>query len=88
ADLFISPKERYYFGKDISKDVFVKGQHDSMNKTSNEIVGWIFGGDTKEIGYYNQLAYNYDFGVTMAKSLKVKLPNYNGKVLNVFKNKL
>ncbi|HHU24998.1 MAG TPA: hypothetical protein GXZ57_07970, partial [Acholeplasmataceae bacterium] len=33
---------------------------------------------------YEGLAYNYDFGVTMAAALGLVIPNANGIVLDVF----
>lgn len=88
SDLTISPAERYHFSKDINKAAHVKAQHDSMQPSSNNVVGWIFGGDTLKLKEIETEYYNYDYGVTIAKSLKLVLPNYNGNTLQVFKKKL
>lgn len=84
VDMVISPSERYHFSKDVNKEVYVKGQHDSMQPSSNQIVGWIYGGNTKKLGSIKETYYNYDFGVTIANKLKIELPKYNGKNIKVF----
>ncbi len=85
ADLIISPKSPYHFSKNLTRSVLAKAQHDTLDVSSNHVVGWIFGGDTKHLGGYKKSVKNYDFGVTVAKSLNIKFRKFNGKALKVFK---
>lgn len=85
SDITISPSERYHFSRNTEKPVFVKAQHDSMQDSANKVVGWIFGGDTLSLGKISDIYYNYDFGVTIANSLGIVLPKFNGQELRVFK---
>lgn len=84
ADMVISPAERYVFSSNMLAQYFAKGQHDSLADTANHIVGWIWGKGIKKNYIYDEVAYNYDFGVTMAAALGLVLPEANGIVLDVF----
>ncbi|XMB73066.1 alkaline phosphatase family protein [Mycoplasmatota bacterium WC30] len=84
ADMVVSPSERYCFSASYLGQYIAKGQHDSLADTSNQIVGWIWGKGIKENYVYEDIAYNYDFGITMAAALGLELPEANGIVLDVF----
>lgn len=84
ADMIISPSERYCFSKQPLAIYTVRAQHDSMLDSSNRIYGIIWGKGIKKNYVYQETAYNYDFGVTMAASLGLVIPNANGIVLDIF----
>ncbi|MDD4166803.1 MAG: alkaline phosphatase family protein [Endomicrobiaceae bacterium] len=84
ADMVISPSERYCFSKSLFATYIVRGQHDSMHDSSNRIYGIAWGKGIKKNYIYQETAYNYDLGVTMAASLGLVIPNANGVVLDIF----
>lgn len=84
ADMIISPSERYCFTSSVLGQYVAKGQHDSLADTSNHVVGWIWGNGIKQNYVYDEIAYNYDFGLTMAAALGLELSEANGIVLDVF----
>ncbi|MGI6769987.1 MAG: alkaline phosphatase family protein [Bacilli bacterium] len=84
ADMIISPAERYCFSKQPLAVYMVRAQHDSLLDSANKIFGVIWGKGIKQNYRYEGLAYNYDFGVTMAAALGLVIPNANGIVLDVF----
>lgn len=84
ADMIISPSERYCFSKQPLAVYLVRAQHDSMLDSSNHIYGIIWGKGIKKNYQYPETAFNYDFGVTMAASLGLVIPNANGIVLDIF----
>lgn len=84
ADMVVSPSERYCFSSSVLGQYIVKGQHDSLDDTSNHVVGWIWGKGIKKNYIYEDVAYNYDFGTTIAAALGIELTEANGIVLDVF----
>ncbi|WP_162146756.1 alkaline phosphatase family protein [Acholeplasma granularum] len=84
TDMIITPKDRYFFNADPNVIYTARGQHDSTLDTSNHIVGWIWGKGIKKNIVFNELAFNYDIGQTMAAALGLVIPNANGIVLDVF----
>ncbi len=84
ADMIVSPSERYHFAPNPLSQYRVRGQHDSYLDSSNKIFGLIFGKNIKKGYVYNEKAYNYDFGITMAAMLGLNLSEANGIVLDIF----
>ncbi|MDD3999812.1 MAG: alkaline phosphatase family protein [Bacilli bacterium] len=87
ADMIVTPSERYLFSSQYLTQYLVRGQHDSMLDSSNLVYGIIWGKGIKKNYVYEETAYNFDFGVTMAATLGLVIPNANGVVLDVFENK-
>jgi len=84
ADMIVSPAERYSFAPNVLAQYRVRGQHDSYLESANKIFGVVWGKGIKKGYVYEQRAYNYDFGITMAAALGLDLPQANGIVLDIF----
>lgn len=84
ADMIVTPAERYVFSSQPLAQYAIRGQHDSMLPSANHIYGIIWGNGIKKNHIYQDVAYNIDFGVTMAACLGLVIPNANGVVLDVF----
>jgi len=84
ADMIVTPADRYCFSKQPLAIYMVRAQHDSLLDSANLIYGAIWGKGIKKNYRYEEAAYNYDFGVTMAAALGLVIPNANGIVLDVF----
>lgn len=84
ADMIITPAEYYCFSGQAFAKYIARGQHDSTLPSANNVFGIAWGHGIKEGYVYEDVAYNYDFGVTMAACLGVTLPNANGIVLDIF----
>lgn len=84
VDMVISPKGRYCFSNNVFGQYYVRGQHDSLEESSNHVFGVIFGKGIKKNFVYEKEAYNFDFGMTIAAALGIELPKANGNVLDVF----
>lgn len=84
ADMVVTPAERYIFSSNFLATYVAKGQHDSMLDAGNHIYGIIWGKGIKKNVVYEETAFNFDFGVTMAATLGLVIPNANGVVLDVF----
>ena len=65
ADMIVTPADRYCFSKQPLAIYMVRAQHDSLLDSANLIYG-AFGQRNQENYRYEEAAYNYDFGVTMA----------------------
>lgn len=87
ADMIISPSERYNFAPSVLGQYRVRGQHDSFLDTANHIYGIVWGNGIKNDYVYEERAYNYDFGITIASILGFDLPKANGIVLDIFDKK-
>jgi hypothetical protein len=87
ADMVVTPAERYVFSSNYLATYVAKGQHDSMLDAGNHIYGIIWGNGIKKNVVYEETAFNFDFGVTMAAALGLVIPNANGIVLDVFEGK-
>ena len=84
ADMIVTPAEHYCFSNQLLATYSCRGQHDSTLPQAKQIVGLAWGKGIKKGYVYEETAYNYDFGVTMAACLGVTLPNANGIVLDIF----
>lgn len=84
ADMVITPAGRYCFSSNYFTQYVVRGQHDSLLDSANHIFGVIWGKGIKKNVVYQEKAYNFDFGTTMAAALGLVIPNANGIVLDVF----
>lgn len=84
ADMIITPAEHYCFSGQTFAKYIARGQHDSTLPTANNVFGLAWGKGIKKGYVYQDVAYNYDFGVTMAACLGVTLPDANGIVLDIF----
>lgn len=84
ADMIITPAEHYCFSGQTFAKYIARGQHDSTLPSANNVFGIAWGKGIKKGYVYEDTAYNYDFGVTMAACLGVTLPNANGIVLDIF----
>jgi hypothetical protein len=84
ADMIITPAEHYCFSGQTFAKYIARGQHDSTLPSANNVFGMAWGKGIKKGYVYEDTAYNYDFGVTMAACLGVTLPNANGIVLDIF----
>lgn len=84
ADMIVTPAEYYCFSSQLLATYIARGQHDSTLDTAKNVFGIIWGKGIKKNYDYTDIAYNYDFGVTMAACLGVTLPNANGIVLDIF----
>lgn len=73
ADLLISPKPPYSFKSD-SKKYTAKGQHDSLDETSQHIFSLMWGRGIKKGYIYNDRMYNIDFARTIAYLLGIDGP--------------
>ncbi len=73
ADLLISPRPPYSF-KANSKEYIAKGQHDSLDETSQHIFSLMWGRDIKKGYNYTDRMYNIDFARTIAHLLKIDGP--------------
>ncbi|MGI6359568.1 MAG: alkaline phosphatase family protein [Acholeplasmatales bacterium] len=85
VDILVVPALHYSFSN--TSPIFtisVRGQHDSSLPESNCVPGFIWGKGIKVNYQYSEVAYNYDFGITMAAVLGVDLPEANGIVLDIF----
>lgn len=89
ADIIISPKPPYSFktprivdGVPIYSDYIARGQHDSLDETSQHIFSLMWGNGIKQGYNYKDKMYNIDFAPTMAKLLSIDAPkNSTGKIL-------
>ncbi|NLN50097.1 MAG: hypothetical protein GX149_00540, partial [Acholeplasmataceae bacterium] len=85
ADMIVSPASRYNFSSlAVGGSYLARGQHDSYLDSSNHIYGMIWGNQIKKGVIYEQRAYCYDVGITIAAILGLDLPLANGIVLDVF----
>lgn len=84
ADMIITPAKYYCFSNQLLATYSARGQHDSTLDTAKNVFGFAWGNGIKKDYVYEETAYNYDFGVTMAACLGVTLPNANGIVLDIF----
>lgn len=84
ADMIITPADRYVFSSNYFMQYVARGQHDSLLDSSNHVFGVIWGKGIKKNYVYQNRAYNFDFGTTMAAALGLVIPNANGIVLDVF----
>lgn len=84
ADMIITPAENYCFSGQLFAKYIARGQHDSTLPSANNVFGLAWGKGIKKGYVYEDVAYNYDFGVTMAACLGVTLPDANGIVLDIF----
>jgi hypothetical protein len=84
ADMIVTPAANYCFSNQLLATYNVRGQHDSTLPEAKNIVGLAWGNGIKKGYVYEDVAYNYDFGVTMAACLGVTLPEANGIVLDIF----
>ena len=84
ADMIVTPAENYCFSGQLFAKYIARGQHDSTLPSANNVFGIAWGKGIKEGYVYEDVAYNYDFGVTMAACLGVTLPDANGIVLDIF----
>lgn len=87
ADMIVTPAANYCFSNQLLATYNVRGQHDSTLPEAKNIVGLAWGNGIKKGYVYEDVAYNYDFGVTMAACLGVTLPEANGIVLDIFEQK-
>ncbi len=83
-DLLVTPSGRHCFSNSPLSIYTVRGQHDSFQDDANNVYGLIWGKGIKKGLVYDGEAYNYDFGVLMAASLGVIIPNPSGVVLDIF----
>jgi hypothetical protein len=74
ADIIISPKPPYSFKKNITKLYNTRGQHDSLDETSQKIFSVMWGKDIKKGYEYKQIIHNIDFARTMAELLGINGP--------------
>lgn len=84
ADIIVTPAENYCFSGQLFAKYIARGQHDSTLPSANNVFGIAWGNGIKAGYVYEDVAYNYDFGVTMAACLGVTLPDANGIVLDIF----
>ncbi|WP_025724370.1 alkaline phosphatase family protein [Acholeplasma granularum] len=84
TDMIVVPSERYFFGSNPLSTFSARAQHDTTRPESKHIVGWIWGKGIKKNVIFDERAFNYDFGQTMAAALGLQIPNANGIVLDVF----
>ena len=84
ADMIVTPAEHYCFSPQLLATYSARGQHDSTLDPAKNVFGLIWGNGIKKNYVYEDRAFNYDFGVTMAACLGVSLPNANGIVLDIF----
>ena len=68
----------------VRTNLFIKKYCRHLKKSANNVFGIAWGKGIKKGYVYDEIAYNYDFGVTMAACLGVTLPNANGIVLDIF----
>lgn len=87
VDILVVPKLHYSF-VDTSplNTISVRAQHDTTLPEANHVPGFIWGKGIKKNYEYVDVAYNYDFGITMAAALGVDLPEANGLVLDIFES--
>ncbi len=84
TDMIVTPAERYFFSNNMFATLVARGQHDSSLDTADHVYGLIWGKGIKKGMVYSDLAYNYDFGLTIAATLGLMLPEANGIVLDIF----
>jgi arylsulfatase A-like enzyme len=82
ADMIISPKPPYSFKANISSIYIARGQHDSLDDTSQHIISLMWGKNIKKGYKYEERVYNIDFEPTMAKLLEIMSPGqWDGQIL-------
>lgn len=84
ADMVITPAKYYCFSNQLLATYNVRGQHDSTLDEARRVFGLAWGNKIKDNVIFEEKAFNYDFGVTMAACMGVTLPNANGIVLDIF----
>lgn len=84
ADMIITPAKYYCFSGQVLATYSARAQHDSSLDEASKIFGLAWGNGLKKNYKFEETAYNYDFGVTMAACLGLTLPNANGIVLDIF----
>jgi predicted AlkP superfamily pyrophosphatase or phosphodiesterase len=84
TDMIVTPADRYFFSGNLLNTLVARGQHDSSLDSADHVYGLIWGNGIKKGVVYKDLAYNYDFGLTIAAALGLELPEANGIVLDIF----
>jgi len=84
TDMIVTPADRYFFSNNMFATLVARGQHDSSLPAANHVFGMIWGKGIKKGMVYTDVAYNYDFGLTIAATLGLMLPEANGIVLDIF----
>ena len=88
VDILVVPELHYSFSATSPiLTISVRAQHDTTLQRANCVPGFIWGKGIKVNYQYTEIAYNYDFGITMAAALGVDLPEANGLVLDIFERR-
>ncbi|NMA05090.1 MAG: hypothetical protein GX931_01820 [Acholeplasmataceae bacterium] len=88
VDILVVPELHYSFSATSPiLTISVRAQHDTTLPEANCVPGFIWGKGIKVNYQYTEIAYNYDFGITMAAALGVDLPEANGLVLDIFERR-